>query len=1019
MRLWLYILCLYLPTITFAQGEEVQINVYSFEDGLSHRNVFRIEQDAKGYIWLATFNGLNRFDGLQFDVFDYQHEDESSSIGFISDMEIDDNGYLYLLDDKGIWQYHFEKNLSKKLISKAQLEHDARPDQLYIDTNNQLWWTSFSNQISRSWLHAPPTHHATKIPLLGNYPQKPIAEDANYIYVVTDQNRIQQIPKSNGEIQFHQLQDKALITDLFVDTQNTLWVVNEKGILFYHTGNQFVKHPVSEKIQTNGHTLNAIYVEPNGDIWLGGFSNLWHYHARTKKLSNYNNRVRQITKNAVNYRSFFRDQQGLMWIASDFGAIKISKSNQLFQNYLNEGSEYCNQGVCSMRGITGDGKNKVFFTYYNSIHQLDVETDEMRPLFRSFPFDNASFGIAYKNEKLYIGNGRRIDLQTMQVDTLFAAPPTDKGVVCWDKDSLLWMAFEQNIYLFDDADQTIQADFLNVIQPAIQSDITYLYQGKYQNYFWIGTQENGLIRFYKTTKKIEVFHSENSNLASNRILAIYEDQATQLWIASADGLHRMDIPSGTITRKSTDDGLTNNFINGLLSEGDSCIWVSTDNGLSRYSIAQNSCTNYYQGDGLSSNEFNRISFYQSPDGRMYFGGLNGVNAFFPSKQFVQEKEKNKAPLLFTSFARFDGHIDSLLTQKRQLNPDSTIILTHQDKFFTIEFALADYKTPSQNKYSYMLEGFEPDWSKPSNNNLARYYNIPPGDYLFKVKAASVGENWNDQILEIPIVVKDAFYNTWWFLITALVAATTMLLGLFRLRIYRIEQGRRKLEEEVTLRTQELQKEKQKSDELLLNILPAETAEELKQFGKTKAKRFDHVTVFFSDFKGFSALAKTMEPEQLVAEIDKCFRTFDEIMEMYGLEKIKTIGDAYMCAGGVPSPSKDAAANVVRAALEIQAYMNALAFEKRDRNEPYFEARIGIHTGSIVAGVVGIKKFAYDIWGDTVNVAARMEENGEVGKVNISEATYQFVKNEFRCTSRGKIEVKNRGAIEMYFVDGKK
>lgn len=319
----------------------------------------------------------------------------------------------------------------------------------------------------------------------------------------------------------------------------------------------------------------------------------------------------------------------------------------------------------------------------------------------------------------------------------------------------------------------------------------------------------------------------------------------------------------------------------------------------------------------------------------------------------------------------------------------------------------------------MLEGFEPTWSKPSNNHVARYYNIPAGDYIFKVKAAAVGENWQEEQLQIPIKVHEAFFNTWWFLLTALFLATSLVIGLFKLRIYRVEQGRRKLEKEVEVRTQELQQAKQKSDELLLNILPAETAEELKKYGKTKAKRFESVTVLFSDFKGFTNIAEQLSPEDLVAEIDLCFRTFDEIMDMYGLEKIKTIGDAYMCVGGIPVSEKNMAVKMVQAALEIQAYMAALQLEKKELNQPCFEARIGIHTGSVVAGIVGIKKFAYDIWGDTVNIAARMEASSEIGKVNISEATYQLVKDHFICTPRGKIEVKSKGLVDMYFVEGLK
>ena len=209
--------------------------------------------------------------------------------------------------------------------------------------------------------------------------------------------------------------------------------------------------------------------------------------------------------------------------------------------------------------------------------------------------------------------------------------------------------------------------------------------------------------------------------------------------------------------------------------------------------------------------------------------------------------------------------------------------------------------------------------------------------------------------------------------------------------------------------------KKRSDELLLNILPFETAQELKETGKAQAKKLDEVTVLFTDFKGFTFMSEQLSPERLVEEIDFCFSEFDRIIERHGIEKIKTIGDSYMAAGGVPSPIDNHAQKVVRAALDIQKFMSELAEKKKSQNEPYFEIRIGVNSGPLVAGIVGIKKFQYDIWGDTVNTASRMESAGETGKVNISESTYQLVKNEFKCEHRGKVEAKGKGEIDMYFV----
>ncbi|UCE94837.1 MAG: tetratricopeptide repeat protein, partial [Flavobacteriaceae bacterium] len=214
----------------------------------------------------------------------------------------------------------------------------------------------------------------------------------------------------------------------------------------------------------------------------------------------------------------------------------------------------------------------------------------------------------------------------------------------------------------------------------------------------------------------------------------------------------------------------------------------------------------------------------------------------------------------------------------------------------------------------------------------------------------------------------------------------------------------------------IEKEKERSDLLLLNILPEQTAEELKDKGKVKAKRFDSVSVMFTDFKGFTSLSDKLTPEELVDSIDFYYSKFDDIIEKHGLEKIKTVGDAYMCAGGLPFPTNDHPFQMVEAALEIAEFVNE---SKKTDPEALtrFDIRIGINTGPVVAGVVGKKKFAYDIWGDAVNIASRMESNSVPGKVNISDNTYQLIKDQYNCSYRGEIEAKNKGMMKMYFIEG--
>lgn len=217
----------------------------------------------------------------------------------------------------------------------------------------------------------------------------------------------------------------------------------------------------------------------------------------------------------------------------------------------------------------------------------------------------------------------------------------------------------------------------------------------------------------------------------------------------------------------------------------------------------------------------------------------------------------------------------------------------------------------------------------------------------------------------------------------------------------------------------VQAEHEKADNLLLDILPAETAQELKDKGIVLAKSYPVATVMFTDFVGFSAFARTLTAEELVEQIDFYFRAFDDIVTRHGLEKIKTIGDSYMVAGGIPAPTADHVNNVLKAALEIRRFVASQRDRKIEQYGYPFDLRIGIHTGPVVAGVVGSSKIAYDIWGETVNIAARMEQTCDPHQINISEATYAHIKEEFDCIYRGRFEAKHVGEIEMYFVHDKR
>ncbi len=314
-------------------------------------------------------------------------------------------------------------------------------------------------------------------------------------------------------------------------------------------------------------------------------------------------------------------------------------------------------------------------------------------------------------------------------------------------------------------------------------------------------------------------------------------------------------------------------------------------------------------------------------------------------------------------------------------------------------------------------------TKQTNQELSDAIGNKEEELLEKNLALQIAE---DEVKEGAEVIREREDQLSYAIIITVII---LVLLIFIFRAYRFtKRAKRELEAKnkeilnqkrlIEKRQDEIRKEKAKSERLLLNILPKQTALELRENGRTRPRYYKKVTVIFTDFKGFTNFSENRAPDEIIRELDVCFNAFDNIIEKHNIEKIKTMGDGYMCAGGVPMPNDTNPIDAVKASIEMLDFMTKRKEEMQAQGKDFFEVRIGIHTGPVIAGVVGKKKFAYDIWGDTVNVASRMESSGEEGRVNISGDTFVHVKDKFFFTHRGKIKAKNKGEIDMFFVDGR-
>lgn len=352
---------------------------------------------------------------------------------------------------------------------------------------------------------------------------------------------------------------------------------------------------------------------------------------------------------------------------------------------------------------------------------------------------------------------------------------------------------------------------------------------------------------------------------------------------------------------------------------------------------------------------------------------------------------------------YDLHIQAKVSEN--------VILNHRQK--DLIFYLSEN---SELFYSFYLDGYDHDWSLWSPLPVKEYTNLGSGSYSLKLRTGSLGTIYSEDII-YSFQIKAPLWLSPFFLFVYAVLLLIIIWMIYRVLIKRHIKKQIMLEQLVLSRTEELKDEKERTESLLANVLPKGTADEIMSKGKATKRKYNFATVLFSDIQGFTRIAEEVNPEVLIDELDKFFFYFDSVVEKFNIEKIKTIGDAYMCAGGIPKSNRTNPIEVILAAMEMQEFMENLKKEQEEKGQIFWDIRIGLHTGNVIAGVVGSKKLSYDIWGDTVNIASRMESSGEAGKVNISGTTYEYAKEFFICEYRGKMPVKYKGELDMYFVNG--
>ncbi|MBL7964877.1 MAG: hypothetical protein JNM31_13655 [Flavobacteriales bacterium] len=501
---------------------------------------------------------------------------------------------------------------------------------------------------------------------------------------------------------------------------------------------------------------------------------------------------------------------------------------------------------------------------------------------------------------------------------------------------------------------------------------------------------------------------------------LQRDGRGNIWIGTAgEGLLRFD--GQRSHRVAPGAGLASQHVEQLLLDAYENVWVGTRRGFDMLELdmLQEEVLNtrhFTARDGFIGTEAFRHACWLDSDSALWFGTVRGATRFDPRRA---HEDPHPPRVHLQGIDLFYEAVD-WSPWCRSVRPDGIpegLELPHDKNHLTFHFIGLSLAQPERVRYQFTLEGHDPDWSPITSTDQVTYSNLAPGTYTFQVIARNASGAWSEPPVRFTFTIAPPLWRTTGFLAGSASFAALLLLLLVRLRERNLRRDRERLERTVAERTHELADEKHRSEELLLNILPEAVALELRDHGRAQAHRHEHCTVLFSDFTGFTATSEKYDAAAIVQELHRFFQAFDRLTDLHHMEKIKTIGDAYMCAAGVPRPDPQHALNATRMAFAMLAEVERINAERAAEGKAPWPIRIGLHSGPVIAGVVGEKKFAYDIWGATVNLASRMESHSAPGHINASGTTYALVMDHVHATPRGPIKVKGKGAMQMYYLEG--
>ncbi len=966
------ILLTYFAFIISIFAEELCLQKFTVENGLPQSSVISLYEDKLGYIWIGTQDGIARYNGYSFT---YYKTKDGLPEGNTFCIYQTSKGYYYFATAKGLAL--FDGNKIKNMSKDFQLTNvDTRS--VVEDDNGNLWISTAGKGILK-WDNKKITYLNTSNNFFSNIVRMIYKDKKNNLWFLSGSSDNGLCKYDGKEFKVYTTKNGLISNKVFsiYEKQNGEIIIGtDKGLSIIKSNNTIVN--------IKNYLLNvpilSIVEDLKGKLFIATWGN--------GLIIIDNNNFRQYTTNngllSNNIWSLLKDRRGDIWIGTENGGLNKFSAEQI--TFYSEKSGLKSNSIYSIY----EKNNVLYLASYSGVGVLNNNNNKIKYITISDGLtSNEIYSFTDYNNKIFVGTSNNISIldknriYQINIDKLKDIPVYH----IFTKNKLLYALTPTGVLIFE-----INKDKYNYIK-TILTDIETYNVVENNDTLWFCTN-NGLYNYIENTNKIKHYTTTNG-LPSNTIFMGANNQHKQLFFATPNGLVLYE--NHQFKTFTTDDGLSNNYCYSVYSKDD-YIFVGTNYGLNickfkNKKLIFNKILS--QKDGLPSNEFNQNSLFISNGNILWAGTVKGLIRYnlnnIPNKII---------PEVYLTYLKLNNTYQSITDY---------IELDYKQGRLDIGFISVFYG--SKVKYFYKLEGLDDDWISTENPEII-YPTLPFGSYKLFIKTINSDGLTTEPKLLLTIYVHPPFYMQLWFILTSLVGLFALTFVVYQYKTYQIKKRNIILEKLVQERTYQLQLEKEKSENLLLNILPASVVDELKVKGYAEPKQYDSVSIMFTDFKGFTQISSGLTVKQLVEELNDIFKNFDEIIAKHQIEKIKTIGDSYMVCSGVPVEREDHAIVIIKCAFEMLAYLEQRAKQKNIK----WQMRVGIHSGSVMAGVVGLKKFTFDIWGDTVNIASRMESSGVPGSINISEATYNLIKDHFECEYRGKVEAKGKGLMDMYLVN---